>query len=109
MNNDFKNKNKKYTFPMVQPIFFERIKPIKPIKDISSIENSINFNFNFDVIKVKERIDNVLINKLYEIYKNTDIDELIVINEEQFKKFLLNYIPVYIKNDGNEVLEDDNS
>ena len=99
MNNDFKNDiSSKYKTPMVQGIL---LKDLMSNKDISTAINNIHYEINTRIIKVKESIDNELIRKLYEIYKDSNISELIIIDEVQFKYFLSKYLPIYI----NEVLE----
>ena len=95
MNNDFKNDiSSKYKTPIVQRILLEKE---MSNKDISTAINNIHYEINTSIIKAQESIDNELIKKLYEIYKDSNISDLIIIDENQFKHFLSKYLPIYIK------------
>ena len=95
MSNDFKNDiSSKYKTPILQRILLEKE---MSNKDISTAINNIHYEINTRIIKAQESIDNELIKKLYEIYKDSNISELIIIDEVQFKHFLSKYLPIYIK------------
>ena len=95
MSNDFKNDIiSKYKTPILQRILLEKE---MSNKDISTAINNIHYEINTRIIKTQESIDNDLIKKLYEIYKGSNISDLIIIDEKQFKYFLSKYLPIYIK------------
>lgn len=63
----------------------------------NAIKATIETTIETMVLKVQQRIDEVLLKDLYEIYRNTNISSLIVIDEVQFKEFLNKYLPIWFK------------
>ena len=53
------------------------------------------------VLKVNEEIDKNIEKTIYEIYKDSDISELYVISEPEFRKFLLEMLPKYLNKEDN--------
>ena len=47
--------------------------------------------------KVVEYFDEEILIFLYEEYKNTDVNTLLVLDKSRFKDFILKYIPIYLK------------
>ena len=78
--------------PMIEKLEFNRaiIKFNPDSLESSSIINNA-------IIKVQHRIDDELMKTLYEIYKDSDISTLYVIDENQFKRYLLETLPKYLE------------
>lgn len=74
---------------------------------MNRVTQTIHFNrnlpFSFDgvdlvdkIIAVRVReIDDFLLRWLYETYKNEEISTAYVLSEEEFRKFLIKYLPLY--------------
>lgn len=43
-----------------------------------------------------EKVDEYILKTLYEYYKDTDITDLFVIDKQEFKNFILKYLPIYL-------------
>ena len=56
------------------------------------------------VIERFKEIDKHLINKMYELYKDTDISEVYVIDETEFARYLKATLPQYLKMKGKNKL-----
>ena len=48
-------------------------------------------------IEIAKQVDNKLLQAFYEIYKKSDIAMLYVIDETEFYKFMITYLPIYVK------------
>ena len=79
--------------PMIDKLEFNRAF-IKFNPDNLEVSSSINNA----IIKVQHRIDDELMKTLYEIYKDDNISTLYVINENQFKRYVLETLPGYLEN-----------
>ena len=49
------------------------------------------------VIERQKEIDQHIIDKLYEVYKDTDISEVYIISEKEFEFYLKATLPAYLK------------
>lgn len=43
-----------------------------------------------------EKVDEYILKTLYDYYLDSDITDLFVIDKEEFKKFILKYLPIYL-------------
>ena len=77
---------------IIHSIDFNR--PLQPFdlnNEIFSIQRKIVFEH-------AKQLDNKIFEELYKSYNDlTDINTLYIIDEEEFKKFLLKYLPIYLK------------
>ena len=80
---------------IVHRIDFSRVN--KPF----DLDNNIsNFTYRFERHIAKEMVekyDESILNLLYQAYKDTECDTLIVLDKSEFKKFILKYLPIYLK------------
>lgn len=51
-------------------------------------------------------IDDFIIKQLYEAYKDTEVSKLLIIDETEFEKYLKATLPNYLKEKGNEEVEE---
>lgn len=54
-----------------------------------------------EILRINEKFEESLVMNLYEIYKDSDISELYVISEPEFKKFLMEMLPKYLNKEDN--------
>ena len=43
-----------------------------------------------------EKVDEYILKMIYDYYLKSDITDLFVLDKEQFKKFILKYLPIYL-------------
>lgn len=43
-----------------------------------------------------EKVDEYVLKQLYDYYLESDITDLFVIDKQQFKEFILKYLPIYL-------------
>jgi hypothetical protein len=86
---------------VVHRIDFNRDKPIT--MDMDS-KNTIFKMTNTIATQCVEQMDNEIFNMLYQAYKDTECDTLLILDKSEFKRFILKYLPIYIK-ERNEVEE----
>lgn len=63
--------------------------PIDFENEIASITRKI-------AVKYEKYVDEIILKSLYETYKGM-ADEVIVIDETEFKEFIYKYLPIYLK------------
>lgn len=82
---------------ILHSIDFQRTK--FPELKLEHIENgSASIHWEMKVAKeCAEKVDADLLEWLYEQYKNTDCDKVIILDKSQFKEFILRYLPIYLK------------
>ena len=71
----------------------------EPIFRIDFLKNKVfdeHLKIQQAIITVDEEINNKLIRELYTIYKNSKFDSIYIISEPEFKKFLLECLPIYL-------------
>ena len=44
-----------------------------------------------------EHMDEIILETIYQAYKDTECDSIIVLDKSEFKKFLMKYMPIYLK------------
>ena len=67
-------------------------------------DRQLPIDFNDHIIKITgtltstyaEQVDEYVLKQLYDYYLDSDITDLFVINIQQFKEFLLKYLPIYL-------------
>ena len=60
--------------------------------------------YNANIIKIEcnltttyaEKVDDYILKTLYMQYLDSDITDLFVLDKEEFKKFILKYLPIYL-------------
>ena len=78
-------------------IDFQRTEfPELKLEDIANGSASIHFEMKI-AKEVVEKVDEDLLGWLYEQYKNTDCDKVIILDKSQFKLFITRYLPIYLK------------
>ena len=78
------NKNILHEIKYNRPIDFE---------NASEMTDKISYTFCIDI---QEKIDEEILKKLYQIYKEeTNVNEVVIIDKEEFKRFLAKYLPIY--------------
>lgn len=94
--NDFKRDTRKEDYinrkpkPIGYTIHINEPKCFVPKGDIN------NILMEAIAIKVKE-VEDSLFKQLYETYKESNVSEIYVIDESEFRKFLEKYLPIYYK------------
>ena len=61
-------------------------------------------SYNANIIKIEcnlittyaEKVDDYILKTLYMQYLDSDITDLFVVDKEEFKKFILKYLPIYL-------------
>lgn len=67
-------------------------------------DRQLPIDFNDHIIKITgtltstyaEKVDEYILKTLYMQYLDSDITDLFVIDKQQFKEFLLKYLPIYL-------------
>lgn len=79
-----------------------KINEVKP--NLKQIENRFLFEITDKIaFENVNKVDNAIIEHLYKTYKElTYINTLYVIDKEEFKKFLLKYLPIYLEEREND-------
>lgn len=98
---------KKYDFKMIprglgnielKPNVLHRIDFNRPTPIINCEEDSTILRYQHKIAKeVTEHFDEEILILLYEEYKNTDVNTLLVLDKSRFKDFILKYLPIYLK------------
>lgn len=79
---------------IIHRIDFNRDKPITMDMDF---ENTI-FKMTHNIAtEIAEKVDEAYFDLLYKVYKDTECDTLIILDKTEFKRFLLKYLPMYMK------------
>ena len=85
--NKIKKENfiEKFNFPVLPKIQIDTVG-----KTVASLERKIAF-------EEVEVVDEEILKQLFNIYKGSGVSDLYVIDKKEFKKFLIKYIPIYLK------------
>lgn len=66
------------------------------------LENTIFKMTNTIATKYVEQMDNEIFNMLYQAYKDTKCDTLLILDKSEFKRFILKYLPIYLEERNND-------
>lgn len=47
--------------------------------------------------EMTEKFDETVLNLIYQAYKDTEYDSVLILDKSEFKNFLLKYLPIYLK------------
>lgn len=83
---------------IVHRINFERYKKI----DMDYFETPMFRIQQKIATEIVEKYDEFVLELIYQAYKNTDCDSVIVLDKSEFKYFLLKYLPIYLKERNND-------
>lgn len=70
-----------------------------------------NIDFNSSLIftyekhiatKIAEKLDETILNLIYQEYKDTEYDSVLILDKSEFKDFLLKYLPIYLEERNHE-------
>jgi hypothetical protein len=53
--------------------------------------------------QIAESVDSEILEMLYNAYKDTECDTLIILDKSEFKYFLLKYLPIYLEERNEEL------
>lgn len=67
--------------------------------DIDNMIANIHIKVATDI---REKYDEAVLNLIYQEYKNSDYDSVIVLDKSEFKYFLLKYLPIYLEERNND-------
>lgn len=87
-----KDKNIMYSFG------FKRGSKIPKIEKNGLETNYISEITEKILVERRKKVDEEILKRMYEIYlETTDVDTLYIINESEFKKFIIKYLPIYLE------------
>ena len=72
----------------------------------------IDMNLDFDkpiisitrkiATEIREKYNETILDLIYQTYKDTDVDSVIVLDKSEFERFLLKYLPIYLEERNND-------
>ena len=77
-------------------------KPIEYDNTTMSTKFSLDIAFEEITKSFAEQTDEVIINYLYEKYKDTNVASIYVLSKPDFEEFLITMLPKYMKTRGNK-------
>lgn len=63
------------------------------------LEKNILHRIEFDKDKL---LNETILNLIYQEYKDTEYDTVLILDKSEFKDFLLKYLPIYLEETANE-------
>lgn len=84
---------------------FQKVRLQNPLTKIKENDNGTTFSMNETFITISQKLlksltenfDKYLLDALFKSYKDMGITSILVLDEEQFKEFLLKYLPIWKK------------
>lgn len=93
MNNEKFKHNIKYNSPH---LFLERV--AKPFKIEESLENPYVFSIQQQVkTEIIDKYDELIFDLLYEEFMESDATDLVILDQTEFRRFLMKYLPMYVE------------
>lgn len=79
---------------IIHRIDFNRDKPITIDMDFGNTIFKMQQTIGKQIV---EKVDNEILEMLYNTYKDTNCDTLLILDKSEFKRFLLKYLPMYLQ------------